>query len=96
MPFKEKNKLNEFDVEFSDDIKSAMCELVVKKEMLQNGNKIMDINIPDHTLVAMVKRDNAYFIPKGNTKLLENDIILIITDDEKALRETKRLLQGND
>ena len=96
LPFKEKNKLNEFDVEFSDDIKSAMCEIVVKKEMLQNGNKIMDINIPDHTLVAMVKRDNAYFIPKGNTKLLENDIILIITDDEKALRETKRLLQGND
>lgn len=96
LPFKEKNKLNEFDVEFSDDIKSAMCEIVVKKEMLQNGNKIMDINIPDHTLVAMVKRDNAFFIPKGNTKLLENDIILIITDDEKALRETKRLLQGND
>ena len=25
-----------------------------------------------------------------------DDIILIITDDEKALRETKRLLQGND
>ena len=64
--------------------------------MLQNGNRIMDINIPDHTLVAMVKRNNAYFIPKGNTKLFENDIILIITDDESALKETKRILQGNE
>ena len=96
LPYKEKNKLNEFDVEFSDEIKSAMCEIIVKKQMLQNGNRIMDINIPDHTLVAMVKRNNAYFIPKGNTKLFENDIILIITDDESALKETKRILQGNE
>lgn len=96
LPFKEKNKLNEFDVEFSDDIKSAMCEIVVNQKILQNGNRIMDIDIPDHTLVAMVKRDNSYFIPKGNTRLYDKDIILIITDDENALKETKRLLQGND
>lgn len=92
LPFKAKEKLKEFDVEFSDDIKSAMSEMKVTARMLQNGARIMDIAIPDHTLVAMVKRDNRYFIPRGNTHLSEGDTLLIITDDERAMREAREQL----
>jgi cell volume regulation protein A len=49
----------------------------------------MDITIPDHTLVAMVKRGEKYFIPRGNTHLMIGDKILIITDNEKAMQEVK-------
>lgn len=94
LPFKEKEKLKEFDVEFSDDIKSAMSEMKVTDHMLVNGTRLMDISIPDHILVAMVKRDNRYFIPRGNTRLAVGDTILIITDDEKTLREAKQTMTG--
>lgn len=89
LPFKEKEKLKEFDVDFSDDIKSVMSEMKVSVEMLKNGSRLMDIAIPDHILVAMVKRDGRYFIPRGNTHLAEGDTILIITDDEKTLSQAK-------
>lgn len=89
LPYKPKEKLKEFDVEFSDEIKSAMCEMKVTSHTIVNGDRIMDIAIPDHTLVAMVKRNDKYFIPRGNTHLLEGDTLLIITDDEDAMKEVK-------
>lgn len=85
-------KLKEFDVEFSDEIKSATCEITVNKEMLKQGHNLLNINLPEHTLVVMVKRDNRYFIPRGNTHLEEGDSLLVITDNEDAMRETYRQL----
>jgi len=92
LPKQKSHKLKEFDVEFSDEIKSAMSEITVKKEMLRDGQRIMDISLPDKTLVVMVKRNQHYFIPRGNTRLEIGDSILVITDNEDALRETYRQL----
>jgi cell volume regulation protein A len=64
-----------------------MSELTIKNEHLINGHKIMDMALPERTLVVMVKRNHHYFIPKGNTELNEGDILLLISDNEKALQE---------
>ena len=65
-----------------------MNEVVVTADSLRFGNKMMDIPLPDKTLVVMVKRGDSFFIPRGNTEILEKDTLLIISDDEKALKET--------
>lgn len=95
LPTPPKRKLKEFDVEFSDEIKSAMCEISITDAMLAKGNKVMDLTLPDNTLVAMVKREKKYFIPRGNTLLEPDDSILIITDNEEAMRETFKQLGVN-
>jgi len=92
LPVPPKRQLKEFDVEFSDEIKSAMCEITVNDEMLKNGRRVMDVSMPDKTLLVMVKRSRKYFIPRGNTQLEKGDSLLIITDDEEAMRETQRQL----
>jgi len=92
LPVAKKRQLKEFDVEFSDEIKSAMCEISVTENMLINGRKVMDISLPDQTLLVMVKRNKSYFIPRGNTNLDVGDTLLIITDNEEAMRETYRQL----
>jgi cell volume regulation protein A len=94
-PVEKKRKLKEFDVEFSDEIKSATCEISINDAMLENGNRLMDINLPEHTLVVMVKREGRYFIPRGNTLLEKGDSVLVITDNEEAMRETYRQLGIN-
>ncbi|MDR3250872.1 MAG: potassium/proton antiporter, partial [Tannerella sp.] len=65
----DKSILQDFDVEFSEDIKSTMTEIALNKAILAKGNRLMDIPLPNHTLAIMVKRDAKYFIPKGNTEL---------------------------
>ena len=62
-------KLKNFDIDFSDEIKSIITEIEVNKNTLSNGNRVMDLDIPDQTLIAMIKRNKNYFIPKGNTVL---------------------------
>jgi cell volume regulation protein A len=87
--------LEHFDIEFSEEIKSTMTEITLTDEILSSGNRLMDITLPDHTLVVMAKRGKHYFIPKGKTELNVNDKLLIITNDEKALLETYKTLGIN-
>ncbi len=94
LPASRKRKLHNFDVEIADEIKSFMCEIAIKEEYLANGTRLMDLNVPENTLIGMVKRDEQYFIPRGNTKLQVGDSILVMTDDENALEQTYRSMRG--
>ncbi len=44
--------------------------------------------LPDKTLVVMIKREEQYFVPTGQTELHAGDKLLVISDDEDALKET--------
>lgn len=83
-----KKILKDFDVDFSDEIKSVTTEITLTSEILERGNHLMDLDLPDKTLVVMIKRSNKYFVPTGKTLLHEKDKLLVITDDQKALSET--------
>ncbi|MDR0428307.1 MAG: potassium/proton antiporter [Dysgonamonadaceae bacterium] len=82
----------DFDIEFSEEIKSTMSEIAIAKNSLSKGNRLMDMPLPDQTLAVMVKRNNQYFIPKGNTELAPGDKLFVITNDENALIETYKNL----
>ena len=85
-------KIEEFDVEFSEDIKSAMTEINITKETLKHGRNLIELPFPERTLVVMVKRGDHYFVPTGKTELHDGDILLVISDDDEALHETYRQL----
>ena len=53
-----------FNVALPDEIKSAMSEIELTDEALSGGNKLMNLSLPDNTLVVMVKRGEQYFVPK--------------------------------
>ncbi len=89
---KQMNKVRNFDVDFSTDIKSVTTEIEITLKILENGNQLMHLSLPDNTLVVMVNRDNNYFVPTGQTILEEKDKILIITDNHEALMETYKNL----
>jgi cell volume regulation protein A len=78
----------DFDVEFAEEIKSAMTEILITEETLQYGKNLMEMPLPDKTLVVMVKRGEQYFVPTGQTELYAGDKLLVISDNEEALRET--------
>ncbi|MDR2776095.1 MAG: potassium/proton antiporter [Tannerella sp.] len=85
---KPQNQLSTFDVDLSDDIKSSMSEITLLSEHLSEGNRIMDLPMPENTLVVMVKRDERYFVPTGSTTLDPGDVLLLISDNDKTLEET--------
>lgn len=87
---------DEFGIELPEEIKSAMSEIDITSEVLSHGNKLMQLDLPDHTLAVMVKRDGRYFIPRGNTELKENDKLLMISDNDEALLQSYESLGIRD
>jgi cell volume regulation protein A len=47
----------------------------------------MDLGMPEKTLIIMVKRNNAYFVPTGKTSLNVGDKLLIITDEYEMVSD---------
>ncbi len=84
----EDKALEDFDVEFADDIKSVTSEITLNEQSLAKGPYLMNLSLPDKTLVVMVKRNNKYFVPTGKTSLNVGDKLLIITDNQQALHDT--------
>lgn len=76
-----------FDVQLPEEIKSSMSEIEINDIFLANGNRLMDMPLPDNTLAVMVKRDNNFFVPKGHTQLKTGDKLLVISDNEEALKK---------
>lgn len=93
---KEAKQGNDFGMELPEEIKSAMSEIEVSDRLLSNGHHLMDLTLPDNTLVVMVKRDNHFFIPRGRTKLAIGDKLLFITDNDEELRNTYKNLGIED
>ena len=82
------SKTTDFNVELPEEIKAAMSEIEVIPSMVTNGNLLMNLQLPDNTLVVMMKRENTYRVPKGKTSLQIGDKLLVITDDDEELRKT--------
>jgi len=78
----------DFDVDLPEEIGSLSTEIVVTEYAVRNGNKLMEMPLPDDALVAMVKRGTKYFIPKGKTELHVGDKLLIMMNNEETLNLT--------
>ena len=56
---------------------------VIADSKLSN-KKVKDLKWPADTLLAGIKRDGHEFIPNGDTVLKNGDLLIILTDKEKA------------
>ena len=76
---------NSFGVELPDEIRSAMVEIMVDDGLLDGGDTLSKFPMPPHTLVMMVRRGNSFFVPRGDTKIMSGDKLLVISDDSDAV-----------
>lgn len=83
----ELGKVKDFDMEFSDEIKSVLAEVTITGQILNYGDKLLNLPLPENCLAVLVKRDDAYFVPSGKTELALGDKILLISDEKDSLVE---------
>lgn len=75
---------NEFGVELPDEIDSQLEDKTLTAEMLVNGNRLADMDIPKGTLVMLVKRGNEFIIPNGQVELHVGDKLLYISENRNS------------
>lgn len=85
LSFRKKNIPKEFEMELPDEVKSIFSEIIVTPKLLESGDHLVNLPLPENTLVVLVKRNKRFFVPNGHSQLHPNDKLLIITDNEKEL-----------
>ncbi len=91
-PPEEQPRIENFDIDFPEEIKSAATEVEITEEVLENGNRLMDLRLPEKTLAIMVKRGDSYFVPTGKTQLHSGDRLMLLSDDQPSLADSLRKL----
>lgn len=71
---------NDFGVEMPEETNTHLRDIVLTDEMLLNGNRLMDMNLPKGVLVMLIKRNDEFIIPNGTLHLHAGDKLLIISE----------------
>lgn len=75
-------KLVHFDIELPEEIQSSATEIEVTEQMIEKGTHLREIGLPPQTLVIMVRRGEDFFVPTGQSELMQGDQLLVLTDND--------------
>ncbi len=71
---------------------ATISEIKIPEPYQFNGYTLSQIKMPNDTIIVSITRNNELIIPRGNTKILSGDSILILSK-VKALHDVKKLLE---
>lgn len=72
--------------------KAAVFEVILPENYAYDGKSIADIKLPDGCNIICITRGEDFLIPRGGTKLLSKDILLIVSYTSAA-NEVRRMLK---
>jgi potassium/hydrogen antiporter len=64
-------------------MRSELRELVMPRGSAVSGKAIFELPIPDGALIILVRREDEYFVPNGQTILQEKDTLLVLAEPEE-------------
>jgi potassium/hydrogen antiporter len=80
-------KKSVLDLELAWKTKSLYKTIEIESHFSCVGKSIVDIGLPNSIIIALIERNNKFFISDGSTRLLLGDKIYIMADDESAVEK---------
>jgi len=73
------------DLELAWKNKSLYSTLSIGHGFSCIGKSIVDLGLPNSIIIALIERDNKFFISEGSTKILAGDKLYVMADNSDAL-----------
>jgi len=67
---------------FQDEMVLQLTELKIAPDSKWRGKKIVEYSTDPNQLIIMIKRNGTIIIPRGQTKIKENDVLVISSSDQ--------------
>ncbi|MGM9946579.1 potassium channel family protein [Floccifex sp.] len=74
-----------------DHGKIQILELPISKKSFAAGKKLWELNIPKEIIIGCILRSDQSLIPRGDTRILEGDVLLVITSDMSKINQIKEM-----
>jgi cell volume regulation protein A len=75
------------DLELGWKTKSVYNVVTIEPGFYAAGKTIVDLGLPGSIIIAMVERNNKYFISDGSTRILAGDKLYVMADDLKSMEK---------
>lgn len=62
--------------------KVHISEIQIQNGVAAIGKKIWEMNLPDEVIICCILRQTQNIIPRGDTRILEGDILVLISDEK--------------
>lgn len=72
----DENVLKTF-TDYSNETDIQFIKLNINENHTWKNKKISDINLPPETLIVMILRNGKTVVPRGNTTIIENDVLVL-------------------
>lgn len=90
----EAKPISETEQFLSDLPKAIMKEITISPNCYAVNKKIIDLQFPKNTIIAMIKRNNSFLIPGGSTPLQANDLLVILSDNTQSLEKVNTCISA--
>lgn len=82
---------NEIEPKVSESMTAVKIPIISGSKIV--NKYVKDISWPSNLLVVGIERNNFEFIPKGDTKILDGDKLVIFTDRKTAILELEKIFE---
>ncbi|MGN1163791.1 MAG: potassium channel family protein [Candidatus Ornithospirochaeta sp.] len=69
----------------SRDGRMIIEETAVTKDSTLSGKKLWELNLPEEIIIGSILRGDQNLIPRGDTRIQENDILLVLSSSEEKM-----------
>lgn len=74
-----------------DEGRVRIVEVPILKGTSISGKRLWELNLPKEIIIGCIIRGDKSLVPRGDTRIVEGDILLIITSNADKLSEIKEL-----
>lgn len=92
----ELKKRTKTDMELSDSIKSLLTEIRIPENSSVAGKQIVQLGLPQTTLISFILRGDKYITPSGSTIIEADDKLFVLSENKDSLAEVFECLQINE
>ena len=80
-------KKSVLDLELTGKLKNLYNTVFIEPGYSCIGKSIVDIGLPNSIIIALIERNNKFFVPDGSIKLFKGDKLYIMADNAKDLED---------
>ncbi|MBK9270249.1 MAG: potassium/proton antiporter [Saprospiraceae bacterium] len=84
--------LSETDKLITDTDKPLMKEIIIPADSKVVHKKIVELNFPKNSIIALIKRKDKYLTPNGSTVIEANDLLVLLSDNQNGLDKVENIL----
>ncbi|MBF6607409.1 MAG: potassium/proton antiporter [Flavobacterium sp.] len=74
--------------------KSSLKEIQIFPDSFAADKRIVDLRFPRSAFIIMIMRDGAYIRPGGSTRVVANDVLMVIADKQDDFEKVLEALAG--